>query len=58
MGFFEAVHAKAIELGRGTVKATAATGSGHPSSGLSLAHITTVLMYKQMRVGPEEPLVS
>ena len=34
---------------------TAAAGSGHPSTALSLAHITTVLMYQVMRWDPKNP---
>ena len=34
---------------------TTAAGSGHPSSALSLAHIVTTLMYRQMRYDPADP---
>src|SRR5207237_1364905 len=30
-------------------------GSGHPSTGLSLAHLVTMLMYHQMRWDPKDP---
>ena len=49
MGFADAVRYKAIELDRHVIRMTAEAGSGHPSSALSLAHITVVLMYHQMR---------
>ncbi len=50
-----AVDAKAREIGRHCVRMTAEAGSGHPSSGLSLAHATTVLMYDVMRWDPADP---
>src|SRR3954467_13126248 len=53
--FDQIVHAKAIEIGKLSVRATSAAGSGHPSTCLSLAHITTVLMYHTMRWDPEHP---
>ena len=53
--FDQVVHAKAIEIGKLSVRATTAAGSGHPSTSLSLAHITTVLMYHAMRWDPEHP---
>jgi len=53
--FDQIVHAKAIEIGKLAVRATTAAGSGHPSTCLSLAHLTTVLMYHVMRWDPEHP---
>ncbi|HEY4328188.1 MAG TPA: thiamine pyrophosphate-dependent enzyme, partial [Phycisphaerae bacterium] len=53
--FDQIVHAKAIEIGKLSVRATTAAGSGHPSTALSLAHITTVIMYHAMRWDPEHP---
>lgn len=50
-----AIHLKAAELGKLAVRMTAKSGSGHPSSALSLTHITTVLMYHQMRFDPANP---
>ena len=55
MGFAEAVNYKAIELCRHVVRMTTEAESGHPSSGCALAHITTVLMYHQMRYDPANP---
>jgi len=52
---YELVNDRAIELGKLSVKMTTASGSGHPSSSLSLAHIVTVLMYNQMRWDPQNP---
>lgn len=50
------LHEKAIELGKLAVRMTAKAGAGHPSSALSLAHIVTYLLYKQMRIDPANPL--
>jgi transketolase len=49
------IHAKAIEIGKLAVRATTAAGSGHPTTALSLAHLTAALMYRAMRWRPEEP---
>ncbi|MEO8716011.1 MAG: transketolase, partial [Acetobacteraceae bacterium] len=49
------VQAKAIELGRLAVRATTAAKSGHPSTALSLAQLTVVLMYRVMRWDPKRP---
>ena len=51
----QAVQAKAIELGRLAVRATTAAKSGHPTTALSLAHLTAVLMYRVMRWDPKRP---
>lgn len=50
-----AIHAKAVQLAKLCVRMTAKAGSGHPSSALSLAHIVTYLMYRQMRWDPSDP---
>ncbi len=55
MSFEAAVHAQAIKIGKLAVEMTAAAGSGHPTTSLSLAHLTTVLMYHTMRWSPEYP---
>lgn len=55
MSIREALDYKAIDLGRMAIEMTAAADSGHPSTGLSLAHITTVLMYQVMRWDPKNP---
>jgi transketolase len=55
MSFEAAVHAQAIELGKLSIEMTAAAGSGHPSTALSLAHLTTVLMFSTMRWSPDYP---
>ena len=51
----QAIHAKAIQLGRLAVQATTSAGSGHPTTALSLAHLTAVLMYRIMRWDPAAP---
>ncbi|MCK4342765.1 MAG: transketolase, partial [Phycisphaerae bacterium] len=50
-----AIHRMAAELGKLVVRMTTQAGSGHPSSGLSLAHLVTYLMYEQMRYDPANP---
>lgn len=55
MSFDAAVHAQAIELDRLSLEMTAAAGSGHPSTAMSLGHIVTVLMFHSMRWSPELP---
>ncbi len=50
-----AIHKKAAELGKLVVRMTTSAGSGHPSSALSLAHLVTYLMYRQMRYDPADP---
>ncbi|MBN1492152.1 MAG: transketolase [Phycisphaerae bacterium] len=55
MSLSNTVNAKAIELGKYVVRMTTEAGSGHPSTGLSLAHIVITLMHKQMRWDPADP---
>lgn len=55
MSFEAAVHAQAIELDKSALEMTAAAGSGHPSTALSLGHIVTVLMFHTMRWSPDYP---
>jgi transketolase len=55
MSFEAAVNRKAIDIGKLSVEITTSAGSGHPSTSLSLAHLITVLMYKQMRWDPKDP---
>ena len=49
------IQRKAAELGKLVVRMTAMAGAGHPSSGLSLAHLVTWLMYRHMRYDPANP---
>jgi transketolase len=55
MSFAKVVHQKAIELAKLSVEITTAAGSGHPSTAMSLAHLTAYLMYHQMRWDPKDP---
>lgn len=55
MSFEAAVHSKAIHLDKLSLDMTAAAGSGHPSSAMSLGHLVTVLMYHAMRWDPKNP---
>lgn len=55
MSFDSTVHAKAVELAKLNYEITAAAGSGHPTTGASLAHLVTVLMYQHMRWEPANP---
>ncbi len=55
MSFEAAVHAQAIELDRLSLEMTAASGSGHPTSAMSIGHIVTTLMFSAMRWSPDYP---
>ncbi|MCG8507960.1 MAG: transketolase, partial [Rhodospirillales bacterium] len=55
MSFDSTIHAKAVELTKLNYEMTAAAGSGHPTTGASLAHLTAVLMYQHMRYEPANP---
>ena len=55
MNFKDMVNDRAIEIGKLSVRMTTASGSGHPSTALSLVHIVTVLMYKKMRYDVNDP---
>lgn len=55
MSFEAAVHAQAIELDKLSLQMTASSGSGHPTTAMSLGHIVTVLMFHTMRWSPDFP---
>lgn len=55
MSIEAAVHAQAIELDRLSLEMTAAAGSGHPTTAMSLGHIVTALMFNAMRWSPDYP---
>ncbi|TVQ65251.1 MAG: transketolase [Phycisphaerales bacterium] len=55
MSFEAAVHAQAIELDQLSLDMCAASGSGHPSTSMSIGHIVTVLMFHTMRWSPDQP---
>jgi len=55
MSFEAAVHAQAIEIDRLSLEMCAASGTGHPSSAMSIGHLVTVLMFHTMRWSPDYP---
>ena len=55
MADYKSLDGKAIKLARQIAKMCTQAGSGHPSSALSLLHITTALMYRVMRYDPKNP---
>ncbi|MBN1436366.1 MAG: transketolase [Sedimentisphaerales bacterium] len=55
MADYQSLNNKLIKISKRTIEMCTAAGSGHPSSGLSLAHITTALMYRIMRYDPKNP---
>ncbi len=55
MSFEAAIHAQAIEIGKLSLEMTAAAGSGHPTTALSISHLVTVLMFHTMRWSPDYP---
>jgi len=48
-------HQKAVDLAKLTYEATGSAGSGHPSTGASLVHLVTALLYGHMRHEPANP---
>ena len=55
MSFEAAVHAQAIEIDRLSLEMTAASGTGHPTSAMSIGHLVTTLMFSTMRWSPDYP---
>jgi transketolase len=55
MSFEQAVHARAIHLGTLSLEMCAESGSGHPTSAMSIGHLVSVLMYRTMRWLPDQP---
>lgn len=55
MELHAAIEKKSIELCKSVIDMTSSAGSGHASTGLSLAHIVTTLMYRIMRYDPKDP---
>ncbi len=55
MSFDSTIHAKAVDLTKLSYEMTAASGSGHPTTCASLAHLVGVLMYQHMRYEPTNP---
>ncbi len=52
MSFEAATHATAIQLCHSVLDRCGTSGSGHPTSAMGLAHLTTVLLYESMRWDP------
>ncbi len=55
MAEYKDLDQKVIKLGKQIVRMCTAAGSGHPSTALSLVHITTALMYRVMKYDPKNP---
>ena len=55
MSFENTIHARAILLDTMSLEMCAASGSGHPTSAMSIGHLIAVLMYETMRWLPDEP---
>jgi len=55
MAEYKDLDGKVIRLSKQVVKMCTEAGSGHPSSALSLVHITVALMYRAMRYNPKNP---
>ena len=50
-----AAESRLAEMAKNIVRMTTAAGSGHPSSALSLAHIVSTLLFKEMHYDPSDP---
>ncbi len=55
MADYKDLDAKVIKLSKQIVRMCTEAGSGHPSSALSLVHLTTALLYRVMRYDPKSP---
>ncbi len=55
MAEYKDLDRKVIKLSKQVVRMCTEAGSGHPSSGLSLAHLVTALMYRVMHYDPKNP---
>lgn len=55
MSLDSTLHQKAVDLAKLTYQITGAAGSGHPSTGASLAHLVATLLYTHMRHEPANP---
>ncbi len=55
MSFENAIHARAITLDTLSLEMCAESGSGHPTSAMSIGHLVSVLMYRTMRWLPDDP---
>ncbi len=55
MADYKDLDRKVIKLGKQIVRMCTEAGSGHPSTCLSLVHLTTALMYRVMKYNPKNP---
>jgi len=55
MSFENAIHARAIALDTMSLEMCAESGSGHPTTAMSIGHLISVLMYRTMRWLPDQP---
>ena len=55
MSFENPIHARAIALDTMSLEMCAESGSGHPTSAMSIGHLISVLMYRTMRWLPDQP---
>jgi transketolase len=55
MSFDSTLNQKAVDLAKLTYQITGAAGSGHPSTGASLSHLVSVLLYTHLRHEPANP---
>ncbi|MBT4531183.1 MAG: transketolase [Phycisphaerae bacterium] len=55
MSFENAIHARAITLDTMALEMCAESGTGHPTSAMSIGHLVSVLMYHTMRWIPADP---
>ena len=55
MAEYKDLDCKVIKLSKQIVKMCTKAGSGHPSTALSLVHLTVALMYRVMRYDPNNP---
>ena len=55
MADYKDLDSKVIKLSKQIVRMCTEAGSGHPSSALSLVHLTVALMYRVMRYDPRNP---
>jgi transketolase len=54
MSFESAIHARAIRLDTMSLEMCAESGTGHPTSAMSIGHIISVLLYRTMRWLPNQ----
>ena len=55
MADYKDLDSKVIKLSKQIVRMCTEAGSGHPSSALSLIHLTVALMYRVMKYDPHNP---